>query len=86
MILINPTSVARRLPPATHMNTAITTDAQGVILPIMGIRRLECVLLAWRNAKREEVVTKRPKLIEADVRRAGGGSSAFASLISANQT
>src|SRR6266436_6191572 len=29
-------------------------EYQGVILPIIVIRRLECVLLAWRQAKRKE--------------------------------
>ena len=37
-------------------------EYQGVILPIIVIRRLECVLLAWREAKRAEVVAKRPVL------------------------
>src|ERR1017187_8569736 len=37
-------------------------EYQSVILPIIVIRRLECVLLAWREAKRAEVLTKRPKL------------------------
>jgi len=32
------------------------------ILPIIVIRRLECVLLAWREAKRTEVLAKRPGL------------------------
>jgi type I restriction enzyme M protein len=31
-------------------------------MPIIVIRRLECVLLAWRDAKRAEVLAKRPKL------------------------
>lgn len=33
-------------------------EYQGVILPIIVIRRLECVLLAWREAKRAEVLAK----------------------------
>jgi type I restriction enzyme M protein len=37
-------------------------EYQGVILPIIVIRRLECVLLAWREAKSAEVLAKRPKL------------------------
>lgn len=37
-------------------------EYQSVILPIIVIRRLECVLLAWREAKRAEVLAKRPKL------------------------
>ena len=35
-----------------------------VILPIIVIRRLECVLITWREAKRMEVRAKRPKLTE----------------------
>ncbi len=37
-------------------------EYQSVILPIIVIRRLECVLLAWREAKRAEVLAKRPGL------------------------
>ena len=37
-------------------------EYQSVILPIIVIRRLECVLLAWREVKSAEVLTKRPKL------------------------
>ena len=37
-------------------------EYQSVIMPIIVIRRLECVLLAWRGAKRAEVLAKRPKL------------------------
>ena len=37
-------------------------EYQSVILPIIVVRRLECVLLAWREKKRAEVLTKRPKL------------------------
>lgn len=39
-------------------------EYQNVILPIIVIRRLECVLIAWREAKRAEVLAKRPKLTE----------------------
>jgi len=39
-------------------------EYQSVILPIIVIRRLECVLLAWREAKRAEVLAKRPALDE----------------------
>ena len=42
-------------------------EFQGVILPIIVIRRLECVLLAWREAKRAEVLAKRPKLSEKEL-------------------
>src|SRR5213592_922670 len=42
-------------------------EYQGVILPIIVIRRLECVLLAWRETKRAEVLAKRPKLTEKNL-------------------
>jgi len=42
-------------------------EYQGVILPIIVIRRLECVLLAWREAKRVEVLAKRPKITEKEL-------------------
>jgi type I restriction enzyme M protein len=42
-------------------------EYQNVILPIIVIRRLECVLLAWREAKSAEVLAKRPKLTEKEV-------------------
>jgi type I restriction enzyme M protein len=37
-------------------------EYQSVILPIIVIRWLECVLLAWRDAKSAEVLTKWPEL------------------------
>src|SRR3970040_2297309 len=42
-------------------------EYQSVILPIIVIRRLECVLLAWREAKRAEVLAKRPNLTEKEL-------------------
>ena len=42
-------------------------EYQSVILPIIVIRRLECVLLAWREAKRAEVLARRPKLTEKEL-------------------
>src|SRR3984885_6264090 len=42
-------------------------EYQSVILPIIVIRRLECVLLAWRERKRAEVLAKRPNLAEKDL-------------------
>ena len=42
-------------------------EYQSVILPIIVIRRLECVLLAWRAAKRAEVLAKRPSLGEKEL-------------------
>jgi type I restriction-modification system DNA methylase subunit len=44
-----------------------TYEYQGVILPIIVIRRLECVLLAWRHAKQAEVLAKRPRLTEQEL-------------------
>jgi hypothetical protein len=37
-------------------------EFQSVILPIIVIRRLECVLLKWRDEKKAEVLAKRPNL------------------------
>ena len=37
-------------------------EYQNVILPIIVIRRLECVLIQWRKKMREEVLAKRPAL------------------------
>ena len=42
-------------------------EYQSVILPIIVIRRLECVLLAWREAKSAEVLAKRPKLTDKEL-------------------
>lgn len=42
-------------------------EYQGVILPMIVIRRLECVLLAWREAKSAEVLAKRPGLSEKEL-------------------
>jgi len=44
-------------------------EYQTVILPIIVIRRLECVLIAWRAAKRAEVLAKRPTLAEPELAR-----------------
>ncbi len=42
-------------------------EYQSVILPIIVIRRLECVLLAWREAKSAEVLAKRPNITEKEL-------------------
>jgi type I restriction enzyme M protein len=42
-------------------------EYQSVILPIIVIRRLECVLLAWRETKSAEVLAKRPNLTENEL-------------------
>jgi proteasome lid subunit RPN8/RPN11 len=42
-------------------------EYQSVILPIIVIRRLECVLLAWREAKRADVLAKRSKLTQKEL-------------------
>jgi type I restriction enzyme M protein len=42
-------------------------EYQGVILPIIVIRRLECVLIAWRESKRAEILLKRPKATEKEL-------------------
>jgi len=40
-------------------------EYQNVILPIIVIRRLECVLVAWRQTKRAELGTKYPDMPDA---------------------
>jgi type I restriction enzyme M protein len=42
-------------------------EYQNVILPIIVIRRLECVLIAWREMKRAEVLAKRPNRAEKEL-------------------
>ena len=42
-------------------------EYQGVILPIIVIRRLECVLLDWREKKSAEVRAKRSKLTDKEL-------------------
>jgi type I restriction enzyme M protein len=42
-------------------------EYQGVILPIIVIRRLECVLIDWRQKKAAEVLARRPKLTEKEL-------------------
>ena len=42
-------------------------EYQSVILPIIVIRRLECVLIDWREKKSAEVLKNRPKLTEKEL-------------------
>ena len=42
-------------------------EYQNVILPIIVIRRLECVLIKWREDKAAEVLAKRPTLTEKEL-------------------
>jgi type I restriction enzyme M protein len=42
-------------------------EYQSVILPIIVIRRLECVLIDWREKKAAEVLARRPKLSEKEL-------------------
>ena len=42
-------------------------EYQSVILPIIVIRRLECVLIDWRAKKAAEVLKNRPKLTEKEL-------------------
>lgn len=42
-------------------------EYQSVVLPIIVIRRLECVLIKWREDKTAEVRGKRPKLTEKEL-------------------
>ena len=51
----------RILSSGTH-SCIFEDEYQNVILPIIVIRRLECVLIDWRETKAAEVLAKRPKL------------------------
>ncbi len=42
-------------------------EYQNVILPIIVIRRLECVLLKWREEKKAEIRAKQPKRTEKEI-------------------
>src|SRR2546425_11612473 len=42
-------------------------EYQGVILPIIVIRRLECVLLKWREDRKAEIRARKPKLSEREL-------------------
>lgn len=42
-------------------------EYQNVVLPIIVIRRLECVLIKWREDKAAEVRAKRPKLTDKEL-------------------
>ena len=44
-------------------------EYQSVILPIITIRRLECVLLKWSEERAEEIRAKRPEISEEDLAR-----------------
>lgn len=42
-------------------------EYQNVILPIIVIRRLECVLLQWRDDKKAEIRARKPNMTESEV-------------------
>src|SRR5215467_9851154 len=42
-------------------------EYQNVILPIIVIRRLECVLIKWRDEKKAEIRARKPKLSDKEV-------------------
>lgn len=44
-------------------------EYQNVILPIIVIRRLECVLIKWREDKKAEIKAKRPKDSDKDLEK-----------------
>jgi type I restriction enzyme M protein len=44
-------------------------EYQSVILPIIVIRRLECVLIKWREDKKAEIKAKRPKMFDAELNK-----------------
>ncbi len=44
-------------------------EYQSVILPIIVIRRLECVLIEWREKKAEEIRKKRPDIKDKELEK-----------------
>src|SRR5881397_2685881 len=58
-------------------------EYQNVILPIIVIRRLECVLLKWRSDMHAEIQTKQPKRTKKEIAKLvkgiemGGGKIPF---------
>ncbi len=44
-------------------------EYQSVILPIIVIRRLECVLISWREKQAAEILGKRPDIKEKDLKK-----------------
>ena len=42
-------------------------EYQNVILPFITLRRLECVLIRWRESKAEEIRSKRPKIGDGEL-------------------
>lgn len=44
-------------------------EYQSVILPIIVIRRLECVLIKWRQKKKAEIKAKHPKMSEKEIEK-----------------
>jgi type I restriction enzyme M protein len=44
-------------------------EYQNVILPIIVIRRLECVLIKWREDKKAEIKARRPNISEKDLEK-----------------
>jgi len=42
-------------------------EYQNVILPIITIRRLECVLIKWRKEKAKEIRAKRKKISDEEL-------------------
>ena len=44
-------------------------EYQNVVLPIIVIRRLECVLLKWREEMKAEIRTKQPKRSDQDLEK-----------------
>jgi type I restriction enzyme M protein len=75
----NPMSLALNKPKLDNLANEIWKSAerlrgkfkpyeyQNVVLPMIVIRRLECVLIKWREEKAAEVLAKRPKLTEKEL-------------------
>lgn len=52
-------------------------EYQNVILPIIVIRRLECVLIQWREDKKAEICMTRPDIVVGRVEGLRGRNSPF---------
>jgi type I restriction enzyme M protein len=57
-------------------------EYQNVVLPIIVIRRLECVLIKWREDKAAEVLAKRSKLAEKELAKLVKGLETSTALFS----
>src|SRR5260370_25198689 len=57
-------------------------EYQGVILPIIVIRRLECVLIDWRERRAAQVLSNPPKPKPKELTKLGSGNGAASPAMS----